>query len=139
MQNPINQPNLSKTLEGHFERAADNIIRIDLGREAAPGVFTYSVVSLGLSGKSRQPLLDACRQIKRALGPTKAEQEHAGLYRPGRTHPDIFCAVLVGAGVTVAEPNLAKIHFAKFQEFNRPATRPDRIDDARAFEQEAQR
>src|SRR3984957_12157306 len=84
------------------------MMRIERGREVSPGIWEYAVPELGLSGKSRQPLLDACRQIKRALGPTKAEQEHAGLYRPGRTHPDIFCAVLVGAGVTVAEPNLAK-------------------------------
>jgi hypothetical protein len=120
MQNSINGPRLSKTLDVHFERPADNVIRIDLGRESAPGVFEYSIPSLGLSGKSRQPLLDACRAIKRILGPTKSAEEHAGLYRSGRTHPDLHCAVLAGANLTVSEPSSGRIHFAKYQEFPTP-------------------
>jgi hypothetical protein len=120
MQNPINGPRLSKTLDVHFERPADNVIRIDLGRESAPGIFEYSIPSLGLNGKSRQPLLDACRLIKRALGPTKAAEERAGLYRHGRTQPDLHCAVLAGADLTVSEPSIGRIHFAKYREFALP-------------------
>jgi hypothetical protein len=138
MQNPINEPKLSKTLDGHFERPADNVIRIDLGKEVAPGIFEFLIPSIGLSGKSRQPLLAACREIERALGTTKAAGQHAGLYRAGRTHADIFCAVLVGAHLSVAEPTIGRIHFAKFQEFSRSATLPDRFD-AGAIEQEVHR
>jgi hypothetical protein len=116
----------------------DSMIRIELGKEVSPGIFEYSVRSLGLIGKSRQPLLDACRQIKRALGSTKAAQARAGLYRPGRTTPDLHCVVLIGAGLSVTEPSNGRIHFAKFQEFSRSATLPDRFD-AGEIEQEVHR
>ena len=53
MQNPINDPRLSKTLDVHFERPADNVIRIDLGRESAPGIFEYSLRGAGRSGADR--------------------------------------------------------------------------------------
>ena len=46
------------------------MIRVERGDEISPGVFAYNVPSLGLSGRSRQPLLDACRHIKSLLGPT---------------------------------------------------------------------
>jgi hypothetical protein len=94
------------------------VIRIERGREVAPGIWEYSIPSLCLSGKSRQPLLDACRQIKRALGPTKAAGERAGVYRSGDTEPDISCLVLDGADVTVSEPSNGKIRFVKFQKFD---------------------
>jgi hypothetical protein len=102
-------------------------------------IFEYSIPSLGLSGKSRQPLLDACRQIKRARGLTEEAQERAGLYRAGRSTPDLQCAVLVGANLSVTEPNQGRIHFAKFQEFSRSATLPNRIGGAAEIEQEAHR
>jgi hypothetical protein len=114
------------------------MIKIELGSEVAPGVFEFSIPSIAVSGRSRQPLLDGCRQIKRVLGPTKAEQAHAGLYRPGRPHPDLHCLVAVGAGLSVAEPSSGRIRFAKFQEFSRSAMLPDGID-ARSIEQEAHR
>jgi hypothetical protein len=44
------------------------MIEIIRGAEVEPGIFQYSVPSLALCGKSRQLLLDACRQIKRAVG-----------------------------------------------------------------------
>lgn len=84
------------------------MIRVNLGKEVAPGLFGYSIPSLGVSGKSRQPLLSACRDIK----------EHAGLFRRGRTIPDLHCSVTVGANTTVAEPSGTTIHFAKFQKFD---------------------
>jgi hypothetical protein len=98
------------------------MIRINLGKETAAGIFEYAIPSLGLHGKSRQPLLDACRQIKRILGLTEEAQEHAGLYRPGRTTPDLHCAVLVGAEWTVSEPSSGRIHYVKYREFDRSAT-----------------
>jgi hypothetical protein len=94
------------------------MIRIERGREVKPGIWEYSIPSLGQGGKSRQPLLDACRLIKRALGATKAAGVRAGVYRPGRTEPDISCWVIDGAELTVSESSSGKIKFAKFQEFD---------------------
>lgn len=94
------------------------MIRVERGREVAPGIWEYSIPSHGLGGKSRQPLLDACRQIKRTLGPTKSAGERAGVYRPDHTEPDISCLVLDGADLTVSEPNNGKIKFTKFQKFD---------------------
>jgi hypothetical protein len=34
------------------------------------GVFKYRVKGMPIEGQSRQPLIDACRQIKALLGPT---------------------------------------------------------------------
>jgi hypothetical protein len=81
------------------------LIRVDLGREVRPGVFEYTV-SLGgaagsYSGLSRQPLLDACRGIKRMGGDTA---QRAGLFREGRDTPDMVCSVGWGSGKTVSEP-----------------------------------
>jgi hypothetical protein len=76
------------------------MIEIIRGAETSPGIWEYSVPSLHLCGKSRQPLLDACRQIKRALGPTG---ERAGLFREGSDVADISCPVEAGALVTVKE------------------------------------
>lgn len=94
------------------------MIRIDRGNEVKPGIWRYSIPSFGLEGQSRQPLLDACREIKRTLGPTKAAGARAGVYRSGRTEPDISCLVLDGAALTISEPSKGKIRFAKFQEFD---------------------
>ena len=60
--------------------------RIERGAEVSPGIWEYSIPSLRLGGKSRQPLLDACRDIKRMGGPTG---ERAGLFREGSNIPDI--------------------------------------------------
>ncbi len=43
------------------------MIRIERGREIGPGIYEYHVWGRPISGKSRQPLLDACRQLK-AIG-----------------------------------------------------------------------
>lgn len=100
------------------------MIRVDLGEEVSPGIFAYSIPNLGTGGRSRQPLLDACRQIERILGDTK---ERVALFRPGRTVPDLTCSVTVGADTTVAEPSAGTIHFAKFQKFSGSAiTGPNR-------------
>jgi hypothetical protein len=53
------------------------MIRIERGAEVSPGVFSYRVASLGIQGKSRQSLLDACPQVKRIPGPTG---RRAGLF-----------------------------------------------------------
>jgi len=89
-------------------------IRIDLGREASPGIFEYTVPSLLLCGRSRQPLLDACRQIKSMGGDP---EESAGLFRQGRDTPDLFCTVGKGADTTVSEPDRGTISFQKYRPF----------------------
>lgn len=98
------------------------MIRIERGREVAPGIWEYAVPSLGLSGKSRQPLLDACRQIK-AMG--TGTGECAGVFRDGRTKPEISCPVEVGARYTVKERASGGIRFERFEEFDRSALIPD--------------
>jgi hypothetical protein len=103
------------------------MIRIERGAEVAPGVFAYAVPSLGLSGRSRQPLLDACRQIAALLGPTSAT---AGLFREGRDDADISCTVEVGAGLTVEERAGRSIRFVKFKPFERFAEAADCDDIA---------
>ena len=89
------------------------MIRVERGAEISPGVFAYTVPSLGLSGRSRQPLLDACRQIKTLLGPTG---QFAGLFREGRLSPDISCSVEWGASHTVLDPSEGRIRFVKCRE-----------------------
>ena len=90
------------------------MIEIIRGAETSPGIWEYSVPSLALRGKSRQPLLGACRQIKRAHGPTSAR---AGLFREGRDAPDISCAVEAGAMITVKEPSSGSIRFGKYEPY----------------------
>jgi hypothetical protein len=70
------------------------MIRVELGAEIRPGVFAWSVPSLSLSGESRQPLLDACRQLKPLLDDTR---QFAGLFRPGKSSWDARCSVEWGA------------------------------------------
>ena len=106
------------------------MIRIKRGREVGPGIFEYSIPSLALCGRSRQPLLDACRQIKRACDPTSLAGERAGVFRDGKAEPDISCMVLKGAELTVAEPSNGKIHFTKFREFDSSAFRASESEDA---------
>jgi hypothetical protein len=89
------------------------MIRVDRGKEASPGVWQWEVSSLGLSGKSRQPLLDACREIK-ALGGDPAQL--AGTFRQGRETADITCSVGIGAGLTVCDRDRG-ISFEKFQTY----------------------
>lgn len=86
-------------------------IRVERGAEVRPGVFAWRVPVLGLS---RQPLLDACREIKSILGGTGS---HAALFRPGRTHWDARCSVEWGAAHAVKEPSSGSIRFSKYKTF----------------------
>lgn len=90
------------------------MIRIIRGAEVSPGIWEYSIPSLSLCGRSRQPLLDACRQIKRAVGDTA---ERAAVFRKGHDAPDISCPVSAGALVTVLEADKGRVTFGKFREF----------------------
>jgi hypothetical protein len=92
------------------------MIRVERGAEISPGVFAYTVPSLGLSGQSRQPRLDACRQIKALLGPTG---QLAGLFREGSSDWDICRRVDVGAEFTVKEESAGGIRFGRHEPFAR--------------------
>jgi hypothetical protein len=43
------------------------MIRVERGGEISPGVFAYTVPSLALSGRSRQPLLMPAGKLSRSL------------------------------------------------------------------------
>jgi hypothetical protein len=92
------------------------VIRIERGAEVGPGIWEYFVCGYpNISGRSRQPLLDACRQLKSMGGLT----DHiAGLFRRGMEVADIFCVVRVGAELTVSEPSgTGKVRFVKYRAF----------------------
>jgi hypothetical protein len=77
-----------------------DLIGIERGAEVGPGVWEYTVPFLGLCGKSRQPLLGGCRQIKSILGRCDHRRE-------------------VGAAYTVLESSkVGKVKFAKYQPFD---------------------
>ena len=88
------------------------------GAETSHGVFEWTCVcpamGLDLRGKSRQPLLDACRQIKHAVGSTDAV---AAIFRDGRTEADLSCHVEAGAALTVSEPDKGRIKFVAYSEW----------------------
>ena len=92
-----------------------DIIRIDLGAEVSPGIWEYTAPSLRVGGRSRQPLLDACRQLKSLCAPTA---QLAGLFREGRSSPDLTCSVEVGAATTVSEPDRGSIRLVPYRSFN---------------------
>jgi hypothetical protein len=77
-------------------------------------MWAFTVPSLRLCGRSRQPLLDACRQIKSILGDTGRS---AGLFREGREVADITCPVNVGAATTVKDGNWDSPRFAPYVPF----------------------
>jgi hypothetical protein len=102
------------------------MIRIERGPEVAPGIFEYSIPSLRLFGRSRQPLLDACRQIK-ATGASTGER--AGIFREGRTEPDMSCPVEVGARFTVKERASGGIRFETFEEVDPSVFKASRAEN----------
>jgi hypothetical protein len=77
------------------------MIRVELGRCTPYGTWSYSVAGYGVEGRSHQPMLDACRQIKRAFG--DAVDRQISLYRPSRETPDAVCGLDWGADHTVRE------------------------------------
>jgi hypothetical protein len=100
------------------------MIRVELGQEAdgaglkagkRHAVWEYRITSLGILGYSRQPLLDACRDVCAILGDTC--QEEIGIYREGRDAPDLKCIVSVGARFTVTDDRLGT-RFRKYQPFD---------------------
>ena len=106
------------------------MIRVERGDEISPGIFAYTVPSLGLSGRSRQPLLDACRQIKSLLGPTG---QLAGLFREGHSEWDIRCRVDVGAELTVRRRARVESALLGTTRSRRHSVKPLSEAEAKAF------
>jgi hypothetical protein len=107
--------------------------RVLLGDEQhRQGVWRYSVDGTPIEGLSRQPLLDACRQIKSLYGATAA---HAGLFHAGSDTPSLTCSVETGAKTTVSEGQRHGPVFTKFKAFavarhghaGKPAFAADRL------------
>ena len=62
--------------------ALEKMIKVEIVEEIKKaGSVPLSCCGIPIEGQSRQPLLDACREIKRILGPT---EQRAGLIREGR-------------------------------------------------------
>lgn len=86
-----------------LRRQSVAVIRTDRGEEVAPGIWAYTCFGHpAVCGRSRQPLLDACRQLKRLYGVTARA---VGLFRDGSEVPDISCTIEIGAETTVSEPD----------------------------------
>jgi|SRR5882724_1024290 len=62
-------------------------------------------------GHSRQPLLDACRQLKSLYGVTRLR---AGLFRKGVEVADISCQIETGAATTVSERDKGIVMFERY-------------------------
>ena len=77
------------------------MIRVELGHEVRKqGRWVWTCPRYALRGISRQPLLDACRQIQR-MGEDTASL--VGLFREARSVPSITCSVGWGASHSVRE------------------------------------
>ncbi len=77
------------------------MIRVELGPQTKPGVWQFTVPSLRTGGKSSQPLLDACRLIKRMGGDLHVP---VGLFNAGADEPRLVAkSVDAGARLSVSE------------------------------------
>jgi hypothetical protein len=83
--------------------------------EAGPrrhGIWAYHAPAYPeVFGYSRQPLLDACRQLKSLYG---LSAERTGLFREGSEVADISCSVEAGAATTVSDRDKGSIKFDKY-------------------------
>jgi hypothetical protein len=79
------------------------------------GVFEYHAAHADayslVCGFSRQPLLDACRQLKSLYG---LAGERVGVFREESEVADISCPIEVGAATTVQEPDRGVVRFGKY-------------------------
>jgi hypothetical protein len=88
------------------------MIRVEVGKEVKPGIWAYHVEGYAVEGRSRQPLLDACRQVKAAGG---EPSERIGLFWNGKAEWALSCQVGVGAGLTVDESGPRFVKWKPFQ------------------------
>lgn len=78
------------------------MIRVERELQSEGGKWRWRVeASSGpVEGRSREPLLDACRALKRT---GEAVGTEIGLFRPGRSDWDLRTTIGYGAGKTVYE------------------------------------
>jgi hypothetical protein len=89
------------------------MIRVEREESSLRGKYRYFVHEYPVDGFSREPLLDACRALKRMGVDLWAP---VGLFRPGRSDWDLRTTVDRGADLTVRE-NDRGIAFRKYIEF----------------------
>jgi hypothetical protein len=95
------------------------MIRVDIEREVRPGVWQWrsdSVRHGPVDGRSRQPLLDACRAYERA---GEDALTSVGLFWPGESDWALRCSVGWGAGKTVVE-DADGLRMIAWKTFKRP-------------------
>jgi hypothetical protein len=79
------------------------MIRIERGAEVGPGTYAYSLPAYpGLEGRSKQPLLDACRKLA-SMGEFAGER--AGVFQNGSDEAALSFTISTGAKTTVSEPD----------------------------------
>jgi hypothetical protein len=84
------------------------------GGPESPSRFHYHVPGYGLSGLSRQPLSDACRQlIECGVEPLTT----VGRFREGRAHPDLVSTAGAAAALTVSDPDRGTVRLERFKTF----------------------
>jgi hypothetical protein len=98
------------------------MIRIERGAEVGPGIWEYHAPAYpSVCGKSRQPLLDACRQLKSILGEPPVR---VGVFRDGSEVADISCTLKAGAATMASETDRDGVRFVKFKNFDHLALSP---------------
>jgi hypothetical protein len=90
------------------------MIKVIRGPMSSKATFAYRATGCGFAveGRSRQPLLDACRQLKR-MGVDPAEQ--CGLFREGHSDWDLRTTIGYGARKTISETNRRGVKLAEFR------------------------
>src|SRR5713101_2815627 len=105
-------------------RGAETAGPKDAPRSRRHGIWAYTCPQYPLvCGFSRQPLLDACRQLQSHYGITR---ERVGLFREGSEVADISCPIEAGAATMVSDPDKGTIRFVKYIDL---ATVFDRVPE----------
>ena len=96
------------------------MITVIRGREIKPAVFEYqgTVSGRDFKGISRQPLLDACRQVKSILGEADTPGIRVGVEREGRPGIYISCNLEWGAAHTIVESYSDGMRVLKYHKFS---------------------
>lgn len=76
------------------------MIKVEREEKGQDGRYRYTVPGYAVEGLSREPLLDACRQLK-SMGVDTGEE--ISLSRAGRSEWDLRTTVGKGASLTVVE------------------------------------
>jgi len=98
------------------------MIKVMRGKEVKPGVFEYEGTLPGgrvFRGASRQPLLDACRQIKSIWGFSRyTGRLRVGMFREVQTEPFTSCDLDWGSEHTIIERSNMGLRVEKYREYH---------------------